>query len=73
MNKLIDSIKKVKEIKAPEWSIFVKTGVHKERPPVNPEWWVVRAASVLSKVNKNGPVGTNKLAKQYGGRKNTIE
>ena len=68
--KLVEEIKKVKTVQAPEWSVFVKTGAHKERAPTNPDWWYVRAASVLAKVNKYGPIGTNKLAKQYGGRKN---
>ena len=68
--KLIKEISKVKEIKAPSWAAFVKTGAHKQRPPVNENWWQVRAASVLSKVNKYGPIGTNRLAKFYGGRKN---
>lgn len=70
MDKLVEEIKKVKEVQAPEWATFVKTGAHKERPPVNPDWWQVRAASILQKINKYGPVGTNSLAKQYGGRKN---
>lgn len=70
MDKLIVEIKKIKEIQAPEWAPFVKTGAHKERTPTNPEWWEVRVASVLKKVNKFGPVGTNRLAKQYGGNKN---
>ncbi len=70
MNKLVDEIKNMKEISAPEWAVFVKTGTSKERPPQNPDWWVVRAASVLNKVNKYGPVGTNTLSKAYGSRKN---
>jgi small subunit ribosomal protein S19e len=67
---LIDSIKKFKEIEAPEWANFVKTGAHKERPPVQKDWWEIRAASILMKINKYGPIGTNRLAKLYGGRKN---
>ena len=70
MNKLIDELRQVKEVQAPDWATFVKTGAHKERPPVNADWWVVRAASVLKKVNKYGPIGTNRLSKAYGGRKN---
>ena len=69
-NKLVAQIKNIKEIQAPEWAVFFNICVHKERPPVNPDWWEIRAASVLSKINKFGPVGTNSLAKQYGGRKN---
>ena len=70
MNKLIAEIKKIKEVQAPQWAPFVKTGAHKERPPVEADWWFVRVASVLSKVQKFGPIGANKLSKQYGGRKN---
>ena len=70
MSKLLDEIKKVKEVKAPEWAPFVKTGAHKERPPVEDDWWQIRTASILVKVNKHGPVGANRLAKQYGGKKN---
>ena len=58
------------KIKAPEWSIFVKTGMSRERPPVEKDWWYIRAASVLRKVYLKGPIGTNKLKVKYGGRKN---
>lgn len=67
---LVAEISKLKEVQAPVWAPFVKTGVSKERPPMNPEWWEVRVASVLCKIRKFGPVGTNRLAKQYGGRQN---
>ena len=70
MDKLVDEIKKVKEVQAPAWAPFVKTGASKERPPVQEDWWHIRTASILKKVNKYGPVGTNRLAKQFGGRKN---
>lgn len=68
-------IKKVAEalkekIKAPEWSMFVKTGVSRERPPVEKDWWYTRGASILRKIYLNGPIGTNKLRIKYGGRKN---
>ncbi len=70
MNKLVEAIKANEHIKAPIWAPFVKTGVSKERPPVDPDWWYVRVASVLKKVRKYGPIGANKLAKFYGGRQN---
>src|SRR3989338_980408 len=56
-------------IKAPEWSVFVKTGVNKERPPVDHDWFYKRAASVLVTVYKRGPVGVSKLRVKYGSRK----
>ena len=57
-------------IEMPEWAQFVKTGPHRETLPKNPDWWYVRAASVLRTCYKNGPVGVSKLRTRYGGRKN---
>lgn len=58
----------VDEIKPPEWSSFVKTGVHNQRPPTNPDWWFVRCASILRKVYVKGPIGIELLRQEYGGR-----
>ncbi len=66
--KASEELKKV--IKAPEWAQFVKTGVHKERPPVEKDWFYKRAAAILRSVYIKGPIGTNKLRIKYGGRKN---
>jgi len=57
-----------KIIEMPDWANFVKTGRHKERPPVRRDWWYVRAAAVLRSVYKLGPIGTEKLRTKYGGR-----
>jgi small subunit ribosomal protein S19e len=70
LNNLVLELQKEEEIKMPEWGIFVKTGMSKERTPELVNWWQIRAASVLRKIQKYGPIGTNKLAKKYGGRKN---
>jgi small subunit ribosomal protein S19e len=70
IQKLAGELKSHKEIIPPEWSRFCKTGAHKERPPVNDDWWYVRAASVMRSILKLGPVGTQKLRVKYGGRKN---
>ena len=58
-----------KKIAPPEWATFVKTGVHKERRPDNPDLWYVRCASILRKVYMDGPVGINSLKTYYGGKK----
>ena len=68
--KAAEELKKIPEIKPPEWAPFVKTGMHKERPPVNNDWWYVRVASVLRTVYRLGPVGVSKLRTKYGGKKN---
>lgn len=65
-----EELKKEGSIKPPVWSHIVKTGVCKERPPANPDWWYVRAAAVLRSLYRLGPVGVSKLRKKYGGRQN---
>jgi small subunit ribosomal protein S19e len=59
-----------KDIKAPEWASVVKTGHGRQRPPVRNDWWQVRAASMMLKVQRLGPIGVNKLSVKYGNRKN---
>ncbi len=65
-----EELKKFPEIKPPAWASFVKTGMHKERPPVKNDWWYIRTASVLRTVYRLGPVGVSKLRTKYGGKKN---
>lgn len=69
IEKASEDMKKIDEIKPPEWAAFVKTGMHKERPPLEDDWWYVRTASVLRAVYKLGPIGVSKLRNKYGGRK----
>jgi len=59
----------VDSIRPPDWAPFVKTGVHKERPPENPDWWYIRCASLLRKIYIKGPIGIERLRSEYGGRK----
>jgi small subunit ribosomal protein S19e len=70
IEKTAEELRKIKEIKPPEWSSYVKTGVHKERLPTQKDWWYTRSASVLRKVQLNNRIGVEKLRKIYGGRKN---
>ncbi|RLF75737.1 MAG: 30S ribosomal protein S19e [Thermoplasmata archaeon] len=53
----------------PEWSKFVKTGVHKQRAPINKDWWYYRMASVLRKVYVGGPIGIARLRAEYSGKR----
>jgi small subunit ribosomal protein S19e len=70
IKKLGEELKKKPEIKPPAWAPFVKTGVHKELPPEDPDWWYVRAGAVLRRVYRDGPVGVQRLRSVYGGSKN---
>ena len=72
-NALIERVaKKLKEIDAiepPVWAAYVKTGMHKERVPDQPDWWYYRAAAILRQIYIR-PRGVSRLRRKYGGKKN---
>ncbi|AXG09308.1 30S ribosomal protein S19e [Haloplanus rubicundus] len=53
-------------IEAPDWINYAKTGVSKELPPQQDDFWATRAASLLRKVAVDGPVGVDRLSTAYG-------
>ncbi|MBN2067166.1 MAG: 30S ribosomal protein S19e [Candidatus Diapherotrites archaeon] len=61
---------KAQGIERPAWSMFIKTGRHRERTPDRDDWFYFRMASIMYRVYKDGPVGTEALRTYYGGRKN---
>ena len=67
--KLADGLKAKPEFAPPEWAPYVKTGVHKERQPDDPDWWFTRVASIFRYIYLNGPVGVRRLTSKYGGKK----
>jgi small subunit ribosomal protein S19e len=70
IKRVAEELKKDANIKPAAWAPFVKTGMSRERAPVQLDWWHVRAASILRKIFMLGPIGTHKLQTLYGGRKN---
>ena len=70
IEKTAEELKKIEHIKPTEWAKFVKTGISKERPPVDRDWWYLRAASILRYVKIRGPIGVHKLRIKYGSKKN---
>ncbi|MHC1602816.1 MAG: 30S ribosomal protein S19e [Methermicoccaceae archaeon] len=75
--RLIEALaKKLKEdefggagkIEPPEWVGYVKTGVHKQFSPNDPDWWYVRCASLLRRLYTDGEVGVSRLRTYYGGK-----
>lgn len=70
LERLKEELKAYPELKPPHWSYFVKTGVHAERRPEQPDWWYMRAASIMRRLYLDGPVGVSRLRTYYGGRKN---
>lgn len=70
VSRAAEQLKKENIVKPTVWAPFVKTGISRERSPVQSDWWYIRAASILRKVAILGPIGTSKLQRKYGGRKN---
>jgi len=70
IRRVAEELRKRKEIVPPPWAAFAKTGVHKEMPPEDPDWWFIRAAAVLRRVYVDGPLGVARMRSFYGGKKN---
>lgn len=70
IRRVAEELKAKKEIVPPAWAAFAKTGVHKEMPPEDPDWWFIRAAAVLRRVYVDGPLGVERMRSFYGGNKN---
>ncbi len=67
--KIAQDLKENETIKPPEWVSHVKTGVHKELPPVDADWWYTRCAAVLRTIYMEGPIGVERIRSVYGGKK----
>jgi Ribosomal protein S19E (S16A) len=65
--KTAEKLKGNSNIVPPEWAEYAKTGRHTERAPAQDDWWYTRAASILRKLYVKGPMGSSKLAAEYGG------
>jgi len=69
VKKLADTLMKMPEFKAPEWSMYVKSGVSKQRPPADDNFWYIRAAAILRQLYIKGVVGVNRLKTRFGSKK----
>jgi small subunit ribosomal protein S19e len=67
---LAEALKQIPEFQVPEWALIVKTGVSKERPSMNDNFWYMRAASILRQLYIKGVVGVGRLRTRYGSKKN---
>ena len=68
--KLAEALKQIPEFKIPEWAQFVKSGVAKERPIDDEDFWYKRTASILRQIYKRKSMGTSRLKTKYGSKKN---
>ncbi|MCS6784821.1 MAG: 30S ribosomal protein S19e [Candidatus Caldarchaeum sp.] len=68
INRVALYLKNNQVVSPPPWAMFAKTSVAREEPPRNPDWWFIRAASILRKLYVRGPLGVSRMRKFYGGR-----
>ncbi len=55
-------------IEVPTANIYSRTGVDKENPPTEKNWWYIRCASILRKIYINNVIGVEHLRAEYGGK-----
>lgn len=67
IDRVAKELKKNDSISPPDWADVVKTGVHREKAPSEPDWWYTRVAAILRKVYINGPIGSSQLSAMFGG------
>ncbi|MFC2143171.1 40S ribosomal protein S19 [Candidatus Aenigmatarchaeota archaeon] len=67
-NKLAEELSS--KMKQPEWSLFVKTGTSRQRPPEQKNWYFIRSGTILKRIYINGPVGVERLRSYFGSSKN---
>ena len=68
IHSIAEKLKEYPEIAPPEGSKFWKTAFFKEMAPVEEDFWYIRCASLLRKINKFKEIGVNRLRTKYGGR-----
>ena len=70
---LIDAVaKKLHEdsnIVLPLANKYSRTGIDRENPPVQKDWWYTRCASILRKIYINDVIGVEHLKSEYGGKR----
>lgn len=69
INKAAEELRSIDEIEEPEWAPFTRTGGHREKPPASDGWWFTRCAALLRKVYLEGPIGTERIAAHFGGKR----
>lgn len=66
---LAETLREESAVEEPEWLQFTTTGIDRELPPEQEDFWSRRAASVLRKVAIDGPIGVGSLKAEYGSAK----
>lgn len=63
-------LKRTGALNVPSWVDIVKTGKAKELPPMDPDWFYVRVASIARHIYLRAGVGVGALCKVHGSKMN---
>ena len=66
---LKQELKSQKLVEPLPWSKFVKSGVHRVRPPQQEDFWYIRSASILRRLYLDNELGVQRMRTYFGGRK----
>ncbi len=69
INAVAKKLQNDKTITIPEANLYSRTGVSKENPPTDKNWWYTRCASILRKIYINSVIGIERLRAEYGGKR----
>lgn len=61
-------LKSTDKLQIPDWVDVVKTARHKELPPLDRDWYYVRAAALARQVYVQQDLGVGALSIRYGGK-----
>ena len=66
IEKTAKKLKEMDTVYPPKWAEYAKTGIHRTKRPIDPDWWYTRSAAVLRKVYIHGPIGVMRLSAMFG-------
>lgn len=69
INEVAKKLRSDKSISLPEENMFSRTGMSRENPPENKDWWYTRCASILRKIYIKEGIGVERLRAEYGGKR----
>ncbi|MES1911179.1 MAG: hypothetical protein MHM6MM_003658 [Cercozoa sp. M6MM] len=63
---LAKHLKSTAKITPPAYVDLIKTGTHREMPPIDPDWFYTRAAAIARRIYVRKDAGVGTLAKVFG-------
>ncbi len=69
INAVAKKLQNEETIIIPEANLYSRTGINKENPPTEKDWWYTRCASILRKIYISDVIGIERLRAEYGGKR----